>query len=471
MAWPFKKPSLTTRLLYRLGIKKPPPFPLLKVLVLIIGFTGIALGLHFLPLIQDIRDQASLNRPVTLLVEITRDHQEYRITKAAAMPANAHMPPQSRRPTHSLKIHPPSSSAHALPLHFIDTLHGESLQLKDPSTPPTDPRLPLSEKAIIAFDYTPGSTLAISSQNLPLDSTLLDTTARDHNYQALVESTQTKNPPKVNRSHTLDILFIASGYTDFDRFEQDAGAMYGRLLETPPFTDYAKNIVYHTLNNQADLGCQLFTYSLICEPFLVHQAAAESPHDTIVVIHNADNYGGAAFMGYDLAFVYRNVDQDAKEIFVHEFGHSWGHLMDEYSYGVDWKEEPDLTYNCDAREPCVKWTGVPGTSCFEQCTFNNAYRSTFNDSIMRSLNPVGGFKFGPEADLVLRRRLELQGIRPNPSLPRALDSAPDVTQDGHFDIHDLLFSVNFFNSPSNLADIDLSGQVNIQDLNRLYSKM
>jgi hypothetical protein len=77
---------------------------------------------------------------------------------------------------------------------------------------------------------------------------------------------------------------------------------------------------------------------------------------------------------------------------IHEFAHSFGKLMDEYSYGIDspqgvkpWgpncadipSESPNI--------PCPKWSDVP-EGCYRECTYNNFYRPT-ECSIMRSFLP------------------------------------------------------------------------------------
>jgi len=56
--------------------------------------------------------------------------------------------------------------------------------------------------------------------------------------------------------------------------------------------------------------------------------AANVPYDHIVVLVNHERYGGGGFLNYYSITTVDNVK--SKEVFVHEFGHSFGGLADEY---------------------------------------------------------------------------------------------------------------------------------------------
>jgi hypothetical protein len=66
---------------------------------------------------------------------------------------------------------------------------------------------------------------------------------------------------------------------------------------------------------------------------------------------------------------------DNNLVLLHEFGHVFGDLADEYVVrGLNYVDAP----NCDMTYPC-EW----GENCYKGCTLSDAYRSS-EDSIMRS---------------------------------------------------------------------------------------
>lgn len=85
----------------------------------------------------------------------------------------------------------------------------------------------------------------------------------------------------------------------------------------------------------------------------LHDVLAGTPYEHIIVLVNTDRYGGGGiYNSYNLTYV--NGTQ-FRPVVVHEFGHSFGGLADEYPYGDDdpmyfadtepW--EPNLTTKCD----------------------------------------------------------------------------------------------------------------------------
>jgi len=88
---------------------------------------------------------------------------------------------------------------------------------------------------------------------------------------------------------------------------------------------------------------------------------------------------------------------------MHEFGHAFGGLADEYVdenyYGrIDFKA--DEYPNCD-NEGCAKWEGIDDTRCIKGCSLNSYFRPT-TSSIMRSLQSA---EFGPVNEEEIRKKL------------------------------------------------------------------
>ena len=85
----------------------------------------------------------------------------------------------------------------------------------------------------------------------------------------------------------------------------------------------------------------------------LHDVLAGTPYEHIIILVNTDHYGGGGiFNSYNLTYAH---GPQFRPVVVHEFGHSFGGLGDEYPYGNDdpiyfpdtepW--EPNLTTKCD----------------------------------------------------------------------------------------------------------------------------
>ena len=85
----------------------------------------------------------------------------------------------------------------------------------------------------------------------------------------------------------------------------------------------------------------------------LHDVLAGTPYEHIIILVNTDHYGGGGiYNSYNLTYAH---GPHFRPVVVHEFGHSFGGLGDEYPYGDDdpmyfadtepW--EPNLTTKCD----------------------------------------------------------------------------------------------------------------------------
>lgn len=85
----------------------------------------------------------------------------------------------------------------------------------------------------------------------------------------------------------------------------------------------------------------------------LHDVLAGTPYEHIIILVNTDHYGGGGiYNSYNLTYAH---GPQFRPVVVHEFGHSFGGLGDEYPYGNDdpmyfpdtepW--EPNLTTKCD----------------------------------------------------------------------------------------------------------------------------
>lgn len=192
-------------------------------------------------------------------------------------------------------------------------------------------------------------------------------------------------------SECVDLAFIAEGYTlgEREKFYKDAQALANFLLTQQPYQKYAKRFNVWAValesvdsgtddpgmgiwkNTALNSGFNTFQTDRYLETFdmnSIHNAAALVPHDHIVVVVNTDKYGGGGVYNF---FSIASADHPlSKVVFVHEFGHGFGGLGDEY-YTSDVAYSNYINLNKEPWEPNLttlidfnkKWKSMvaPGT--------------------------------------------------------------------------------------------------------------
>jgi hypothetical protein len=182
----------------------------------------------------------------------------------------------------------------------------------------------------------------------------------------------------------VDFVFVAEGYTagDRDKFKADVGRMTEFLFGIEPYRalkdrfnvravfrpspekgmDEPRQRAYRkTVLNASFNAFDLDRYMLIEEDHRMHEIAGQVPYDALIVLVDSKRYGGGS-----IAFDYcvTTVDHPRSlEVFVHELGHSFGGLADEYyqsevSYNDFYPKgieplEPNITALLDPAN--VKW--------------------------------------------------------------------------------------------------------------------
>jgi len=149
----------------------------------------------------------------------------------------------------------------------------------------------------------------------------------------------------------VDLSFIGDGYTkkekrdfrkDIDRYveiffetepfasNRDKFNIYGIMPESPesgvdqPRQGSFKNTALEATFNSLDSPRYLLTENL----WKLHDLAAQKPYDALCIIVNSGRYGGGGIYNYYCSFTADNNRSDFT--FLHEFGHSFGGLADEY---------------------------------------------------------------------------------------------------------------------------------------------
>ncbi|MEN8117877.1 MAG: M64 family metallopeptidase [Bacteroidota bacterium] len=149
----------------------------------------------------------------------------------------------------------------------------------------------------------------------------------------------------------VDLVILAEGYAGYEKekFIDDAKRVTGYLFEEEPFasekenfnvkavftpsaesgTDVpGKNIYRNTFFNSSFYTFNLPRYLTTTDMKSVYDAASVVPYDQVYVLVNTERYGGGGF--YNFVSVCTSDNELTKEVFVHEFGHGFAGLGDEY---------------------------------------------------------------------------------------------------------------------------------------------
>lgn len=159
----------------------------------------------------------------------------------------------------------------------------------------------------------------------------------------------------------IDIAIMAEGYTleQMDIFMQDARTACDEILSYEPFASHRTkfNVVAvrcpskqgnvsvpqdnewkQTAVNSNFMTFYSPRYLTTNSVHLIHDNLVGIPYEHIIILANTDTYGGGGiYNSYTLTTAHNPY---FKPVVVHEFGHSFGALADEYFY-----EQPDHTEN------------------------------------------------------------------------------------------------------------------------------
>ncbi len=184
----------------------------------------------------------------------------------------------------------------------------------------------------------------------------------------------------------VDIAFLAEGYTETEmpKFLADARSMADYFLSVEPYSNFRDRFNFYAVSSPSDEsgvsipGKELYVNTNIHSSFYtfdmdryltsfdtrsIYDIAANVPYDAIFVLVNSKRYGGGGFYNHYCEGTVDN--QYSKIVAVHEFGHSFAGLADEYynsevSYSgfYNLKVEPweaNLTTNIDFES---KWKAM-----------------------------------------------------------------------------------------------------------------
>ena len=150
---------------------------------------------------------------------------------------------------------------------------------------------------------------------------------------------------------SVDLAFIAEGYTsaEMGKFKDDVKKMARALFAEAPFSDYkdkfniwavgavsqesgtdvpGEGIYVNTALNTGFYTFDVDRYLTTQDIKSVNDYAAAVPHDNIIVLINSDRYGGGGVYNYYSGSTTGHLLSE--KVFIHEFGHGFAGLADEY---------------------------------------------------------------------------------------------------------------------------------------------
>lgn len=174
-----------------------------------------------------------------------------------------------------------------------------------------------------------------------------------------------------DNNHTINVAILAEGYTkeEMNIFRTQAKEAIDQILTHKPFDKYKNNfnfIIVESKSNESGVSIprenkwistafnshfdtfysdRYLTTSKVKD---IHNALAGIPYEHIIILANTSTYGGGGI--YNAYTLTTSGHKDFKPVVVHEFGHSFAGLADEYFYASDALDE---TYQLD-QEPWEK---------------------------------------------------------------------------------------------------------------------
>ena len=149
----------------------------------------------------------------------------------------------------------------------------------------------------------------------------------------------------------VDVVILGEGYTtaDLDKFKSDVKHFAEALLGQPPFAALrdrfnVRGVLKPSQERGCDepsrgihvntsLGCTFDSlgstrYMLTEDNRAIRDVAAAAPYDVLSIMVNSERYGGGGI--YNLFNTFTSDNQWSDYVFVHEFGHGFAGLADEY---------------------------------------------------------------------------------------------------------------------------------------------
>ena len=205
------------------------------------------------------------------------------------------------------------------------------------------------EITVELYDYHDETAVSMTHTVVPTDILIRQAGQCDVTpYEVLHQAADT--------TRCIHIAFVAEGYTadEMDRYISDCQKAIGSLFHHEPFKSLQDRFNIIALKSvseesgtsepskgiwkQTALGSHFDTfysdrYLTTLHLKQLHNVLAGTPYEHIIILVNTEHYGGGGiYNSYNLSYT---GGKHFLPVVVHEFGHSFGGLGDEYAYGND----------------------------------------------------------------------------------------------------------------------------------------
>lgn len=269
-----------------------------------------------------------------------------------------------------------------------------------------------ADVTIVLYDNRQEACAVMSHQVVPTD--ILIRRINSHKttpYETLV--------PAADADNCINVAFVAEGYTDeeMDVFLDDCHTACDALFAHEPFRSLKSRFNIIAVKSASAesgtseprkgiwrntvLGSHFDTF--YSDRYLttlnlkdLHDVLAGTPYEHIIVLVNTGNYGGGGILNsYNLSMTHH---PKFRSVVVHEFGHSFAGLADEYAYEAEqipmyphdvepW--EPNITTKADFASKWKDMMGQNGVDLYEGAGYSpkGVYRPCEDCRMRTNENP------------------------------------------------------------------------------------
>jgi len=202
----------------------------------------------------------------------------------------------------------------------------------------------------------------------------------------------------------IDVVFLKNGYESNEDFEADVNDYINVVFQQiAPFSSNLDKFNFYRIDNQ-EVECESSSF-IRCDSFRVKEIASNCPNDYLLVLADRGKIKDSLLplRSSSISNLASINTADNKLVLIHEFGHTFADLADEYvddSYYGSF--DVAVFPNCDF-PGCEDWKNITD-GCFPGCSVNQFHRAT-EKSIMR--NYMKSEEFGILNEKVIKESINL----------------------------------------------------------------
>ncbi len=202
----------------------------------------------------------------------------------------------------------------------------------------------------------------------------------------------------------IDVVFLGYAYENKNEFGDDVNKYINDVfMEIEPFKSNKNKLNFYRIDKFDGIECSIQSW-ISCDEYKAKQIASYCPNDYIFILAERNKMADLLrpIRSSSISNMANINTADKTTVLMHEFGHSFGKLADEYvdeSYYLSIGFDEEDYANCD-KSPCPEWNGITD-GCYEGCSIGSYSRPT-KTSIMRSLRSAD---FGAVSENEIMKRL------------------------------------------------------------------